>query len=162
MAAGAVDGRIADRQAECEGERRDNSPQGEGNVVKWWDRFWGAVWIIGSLAVAYLTARWFATNAAPADLGGLRYGLIAFSGLFGLLVGALLLSIASIGIMSGVEALLARAGYPLERPKPTSSGLRIAQRSREGDEGPQDEPPDAAPTPAETAATPTFASSGHD
>ena len=44
-----------------------------GAVVKWWDWFWGAVWIIGSALVAYLTARWFAINAAPADLGVLRY-----------------------------------------------------------------------------------------
>jgi hypothetical protein len=96
----------------------------ECRVVKWWDWFWGAVWMVGSVAVAYLTARWFAENASPADLGGLRYGLIAFSGLFGLLVGAFVLSLTVIGITSGVEWLLARAGHPL-RP-PASSPLAIA------------------------------------
>src|SRR4051812_19297263 len=93
-------------------------------VVKWWDRFWGAVWMVGSAAAAYLTGRWFAENAAPADLGGLRYGLIVFSGLFGLLVGAFVLSLAVIGITSGVEWLLARAGHPL-RPL-AASPLAIA------------------------------------
>lgn len=89
-------------------------------MVKWWDWFWGAVWIIGSALTAYLTARWFAINAAPADLGVLRYGLVAFSGLFGLLLGAFVLSVAIIGITSGSEWLLARWGYPL-RPPPTES-----------------------------------------
>ena len=107
-------------------------------MIKWWDRFWGAVWMLGSLVVAYLTARWFATNAAPADLGGLRYGLIAFAGLFGLLVGALLLSIASIGIMTGVEALLARAGHPVRRPLPTGSDLHLARRTRDDGATPAD------------------------
>jgi hypothetical protein len=93
-------------------------------VVKWWDRFWGAVWMVGSAATAYLTGRWFAENAAPADLGGLRYGLIVFSGLFGLLVGAFVLSLAVIGITTGVEWLLARAGHPL-RPL-AASPLAIA------------------------------------
>lgn len=93
---------------------------GEGRVVvKWWDRFWGAVWMIGSLLIAYLTGRWFAVNASPADLGGLRYGLIVFSGLFGLLIGAFCLSIAVIGITSGIEYLLARWGYPLRPPQPS-------------------------------------------
>lgn len=85
-------------------------------MVKWWDRFWGAVWFIGSWAIAYWTARWFAMNASPADLGNLRYGLIAFSGLFGLLVGAFVTSLAVIGITSGIEALFARAGHPFQRP----------------------------------------------
>lgn len=97
-------------------------------MVKWWDRFWGAVWIIGSVATAYLTARWFAINASPADLGGLRYGLIAFSGLFGLLIGAFILSIATVGIMGGVEALLARAGRPVRRPPPADKEARVAGR----------------------------------
>lgn len=128
-------------------------------MVKWWDRFWSAVWFLGSLAIAYLTARWFATNAAPADLGGLRYGLIVFSGIFGLLIGALVISIVSIGIMTGVEALLARAGHPVQRPQPTSSGLRIAQRGRA--EEPQGAATDEAPTPTDDAA-PALAPSGHD
>ncbi len=85
-------------------------------MVKWWDWFWGAVWMIGSALTAYLTARWFAINAAPADLGVLRYGLVAFSGLFGLLIGAFCLSIAIIGITSGIEWLLARWGFPLRPP----------------------------------------------
>lgn len=97
-------------------------------MVKWWDRFWGAVWIVGSGVIAYLTARWFATNASPSDLGGLRYGLIAFSGLFGLLVGAFLLSLAIIGIMGGIEALLARAGRPVRRPVPADNGAGVAGR----------------------------------
>lgn len=88
-------------------------------LVKWWDRFWGAVWMVGSLLIAYLTGRWFAENAAPVDLGGLRYGLIVFSGLFGLLLGAFCLSLAVIGITSGIEYLFARAGYPLRPPQPT-------------------------------------------
>ena len=85
-------------------------------MVKWWDRFWSVAWFAGSAAIAYWTARWFAVNASPADLGGLRYGLIAFSGLFGLLVGAFLTSIAVSGITSGVESLFARAGHPFRRP----------------------------------------------
>ena len=88
-----------------------------GVLVKWWDRFWGAVWMVGSILIAYLTGRWFADNAAPLDLGGLRYGLIVFSGLFGLLVGAFCLSIVVIGITSGIEYLFARAGYPLRPPQ---------------------------------------------
>jgi hypothetical protein len=101
-------------------------------VVKWWDRFWGAVWMVGSVAAAYLTGRWFAENAAPADLGGLRYGLIVFSGLFGLLVGAFVLSIAVIGITTGVEWLFARAGHPLRPPAP--SPLAIVEESQVSDE----------------------------
>jgi hypothetical protein len=108
-------------------------------VVKWWDRFWGAAWMVGSAAVAYLTGRWFAENAAPADLGALRYGLIVFSALFGLLVGAFVLSLTVIGITTGIEWLFARAGHPM-RP-PAASPLAIA--------------PDL-PTPTETA-TPAVA-----
>jgi hypothetical protein len=85
-------------------------------VIKWWDWFWGAVWMIGSAFTAYLTGRWFAHNASPADLGALRYGLIAFSGLFGLLVGAFCLSIAIIGITTGIEWIFARLGYPMRPP----------------------------------------------
>jgi hypothetical protein len=85
-------------------------------VVKWWDRFWGAVWSIGSLAIAYFTGRWFAHNAAPADLGGLRYGLIAFAALFGWLVGAFCLSMLVIGITSGLERGFAKLGHPFVRP----------------------------------------------
>jgi hypothetical protein len=91
---------------------------GEGRLVaKWWDRFWGAAWMVGSVLIAYLTGRWIAVNSAPADLGSLRYGLIAFSSLFGLLVGAFCLSLAVIGITSGIEYLLARWGYPLRPPQ---------------------------------------------
>lgn len=87
-------------------------------VVKWWDRFWGAVWMLGSVWIAYQTARWFNAmeRAAPAELGVLRYGLLAFAFLFGLLVGAFLLSIAVIGLTTGCEWLLARLGKPLPRP----------------------------------------------
>lgn len=85
-------------------------------MVKWWDRFWGAVWSIGSLAIAYFTGRWFAHNAAPADLGGLRYGLIAFAALFGWLVGAFCLSMLVIGITSGLERGFAKLGHPFVRP----------------------------------------------
>jgi hypothetical protein len=93
---------------------------GEGwGVAKWWDRFWGAVWMVGSVLIAYATGKWMAANSAPADLGGLRYGLIAFSSLFGLLVGAFCLSLAVIGITTGIEYLLARAGFPLRPPQPS-------------------------------------------
>jgi hypothetical protein len=88
-------------------------------VAKWWDRFWGAVWMVGSVLIAYATGKWMAANSAPADLGGLRYGLIAFSSLFGLLVGAFCLSLAVIGITTGIEYLLARAGFPLRPPQPS-------------------------------------------
>jgi hypothetical protein len=87
-------------------------------VVKWWDRFWSAVWMIGSAVCAYVAGRWVAVNASPADLGGLRYGLIAFSGLFGLLVGAFCLSIAVIAVTTGLEWLFAKAGHPFHRPAP--------------------------------------------
>jgi hypothetical protein len=85
-------------------------------VVKWWERFWGLVWMVGTLAIAYVTARWMAANAAPLDLGSLRYGLIGTAGLFGLLLGALTVSLIVIGLMSLLERLLARAGYPLRPP----------------------------------------------
>lgn len=117
-------------------------------MVKWWDRLWGAVWIVGSIAAAYLTGRWFAQHAAPADLGALRYGLVAFSALFGLLVGALLLSIAVIGVTSGIEWLLKRAGYPL-RPEPIADPARA-------DDPAADEPA------AEPVAAPTLQAPGHD
>ena len=113
-------------------------------MVKWWDRFWGMVWFVGSAASAYWTARWFAVNASPADLGGLRYGLIAFSGLFGLLVGAFLTSIAVIGITSGIEARSARAGYPFLRP-PLEEPVFIAPEGQEPPEG----APATKPTPSE-------------
>jgi hypothetical protein len=103
-------------------------------VVKWWDRFWGAAWMVGSAGAAYLTARWFAINATPSDLGGLRYGLIVFSGLFGLLVGAFCLSILVIGITTGVERLLARAGYPLRPPILPEEAGATAVREDEGDD----------------------------
>ena len=119
-------------------------------MVRWGDRFWGAAWMVGSAAVAYLTARWFAENAAPADLGGLRYGLIVFSGLFGLLVGAFVLSIAVIGITTGVEWLLARAGHPL-RP-PAASPIAIAPEAPE---------PEAAPAAVSTPAEATDTAPAH-
>ena len=84
--------------------------------VKWWDRLWGAVWVLGSLWVAYATARWFALNASPPDLGPLRYALVAFAFVFGLLIGMALLSLAIIGVTVGLERLFARLGYPMPRP----------------------------------------------
>ena len=127
---------------------------GEGGVVvKWWDRFWGAVWMVGSVLIAYLTGRWFAANAAPADLGGLRYGLIASSGLFGLLVGAFCLSLAIIGITSGIEYLLARWGHPLRPPQPTIFAIES--------EGPSAAAPADAPAEvADIAAEPRAESPG--
>lgn len=85
-------------------------------MVKWWERFWGAVWMVGTVAIAYAAARWMAANAAPLDLGTLRYGLIATAGLFGLLLGALTVSLIVIGLMSGLERVAARLGYPLRDP----------------------------------------------
>ena len=85
--------------------------------VRWWDRLWGAVWVLGSLWAAYQTARWFALNAAPADLGPLRYALVAFAFLFGLLIGMALLSLAIIGVTVGLERLFARLGHPMRRPE---------------------------------------------
>lgn len=116
-------------------------------MVKWWDRFWGAAWMVGSAAVAYLTARWFAENASPADLGGLRYGLIVFSGLFGLLIGAFVLSIAVIGITTGVEWLLARAGFPLRPPAPSPLAI-VSETSVPIEPLPPDEADDTVPTKA--------------
>jgi hypothetical protein len=118
-------------------------------VAKWWDRFWGAVWMVGSALSAYLTGRWFAANAAPADLGGLRYGLIVFSGLFGLLVGAFCLSLAVIGITTGIEYLLARAGFPLRPPQPSIVAIGPAPDTAEGT---QDVAPEIAPATAEPRA----------
>jgi hypothetical protein len=115
-------------------------------VAKWWDRFWGAVWMIGSVLIAYLTGRWIAANSAPADLGSLRYGLIAFSSLFGLLVGAFCLSLAIIGVTSGVEYLLARWGYPLRPPQ--ASFLAIDPESPVAEAAP-DAPAEAAEFAAE-------------
>lgn len=88
-------------------------------MAKWWDRFWGAVWVVGSVLIAYATGRWMAANSAPADLGSLRYPLIAVSSLFGLLVGSFCLSLAVIGVTTGIEYLLARAGFPLRPPQPS-------------------------------------------
>jgi hypothetical protein len=113
-------------------------------VVKWWDRFWSVIWFVGSGLAAYWTARWFAVNASPADLGGLRYGLIAFSGLFGLLIGAFLTSIAVIGLTSGIEALFARAGHPFRRP-PLEGPTFVAPEAQESPES----TPAAALTPSE-------------
>jgi hypothetical protein len=96
--------------------------------------------MVGSVLIAYLTGRWIAENSAPADLGGLRYGLIAFSGLFGLLVGAFCVSLAVIGITTGIEYLLARAGYPLRPPQPTIVAI-----------GPDEPAPDAPDAPVDAA-----------
>lgn len=97
-------------------------------MVKWWDRFWGALWAIGSAYIAFRTARWFATNASPADLGPLRYGLIVFAFLFGLLLGMAVLSLLTIGIMVVLERLAGALGHPFNRPVPATSGLLIAPR----------------------------------
>lgn len=85
-------------------------------MVKWWDRFWGAVWIGGSLAIAYLTARWLAVDVELPDYGPWRYVLVAFAFLFGLLLGMFGLSVAVIAITTALERLLARLGRPLRRP----------------------------------------------
>lgn len=109
---------------------------GEGWVVaKWWDRFWGAVWVVGSVLIAYATGRWMAANSAPADLGSLRYPLIAVSSLFGLLVGSFCLSLAVIGVTTGIEYLLARAGFPLRPPQP--SILAIGPYPERSEESPE-------------------------
>jgi hypothetical protein len=89
-------------------------------VVKWWDRFWGAVWVAGSAWIGYETARWFALNATPADLGPLRYALVAFAFIFGLLLGMAGLSLAIIGATVGLERLSAALGHPLQRPAPSA------------------------------------------
>lgn len=101
---------------------------GVSRVVKWWDRFWGALWAIGSAYIAFKTARWFATNASPADLGPLRYGLIGFAFLFGLLLGMAVLSLLTIGIMVALERLASALGHPFNRPMPADSGLLIAPK----------------------------------
>ena len=82
-------------------------------MVKWWERFWGLVWMIGTVAIAYAAGRWMAANAAPLDLGSLRYGLIGAAALFGLLLGALTVSLIVIGLMSLLERGFARLGYNL-------------------------------------------------
>ena len=95
--------------------------------VKWWDRFWGAVWVLGSAGVAYWTARWFALNAARPGLGPLRYGLVAFAFLFGLLVGMALLSLAIIGLTVVLERLFARLGVPVVRPGRPAAQAEVAR-----------------------------------
>lgn len=108
-------------------------------MVKWWDRGWGALWVVGSAIIAFKTARWFAVNASPADLGPLRYGLIVFAFLFGMLVGMAVLSLAIIGVMVAFERLFAAIGRPLKRPALADSGLRIAAaRGGSGDRRPED------------------------
>lgn len=97
-------------------------------MVKWWDRFWGALWAVGSAYIAFKTARWFATNASPADLGPLRYGLIVFAFLFGLLLGMAALSLFTIGCMVVLERLAGALGRPFNRPVPATSGLSIAPK----------------------------------
>lgn len=112
-------------------------------MVKWWDRFWGALWAIGSAYIAFKTARWFATNASPADLGPLRYGLIAFAFLFGLLLGMAVLSLLTIGIMVALERLASALGHPFNRPEPSTSDLLIAPKR----EAPEDRQPSVAGVP---------------
>ncbi|HET8632158.1 MAG TPA: hypothetical protein VFL91_32430 [Thermomicrobiales bacterium] len=91
-------------------------------VAKWWDRFWGAVWTIGSLFAAFKTAQWFAHNAAPSDLGALRYPLLVFAFLFGLLVAMAILSAVIIGVTIGLERLFAALGLPLRQLQPLFPG----------------------------------------
>lgn len=104
-------------------------------MVKWWDRFWGLVWIAGSIWIAYLTARWISDleRAAPADLGGLRYGLIGSAFIFGLLVGALLLSLLVIGFTTGLEWVAAKLGRPFDRPARATDDLQSTERRGSGD-----------------------------
>ncbi|HEX5505889.1 MAG TPA: hypothetical protein VFW96_24945 [Thermomicrobiales bacterium] len=91
-------------------------------MAKWWDRFWGAVWTIGSFVVAYETARWFALHASPPYLGALRYPLLVFAFLFGLLVGMAVLSAVIIGVTMGLERLFAALGLPLRQLQPLHPG----------------------------------------
>lgn len=91
-------------------------------MAKWWDRFWGAVWTIGSVVVAYGTARWFALHASPSNLGALRYPLLVFAFLFGLLVGMAALSAVIIGVTMGLERLFAALGLPLRQLQPLHPG----------------------------------------
>ena len=109
-------------------------------MVRWWDRFWGAVWVVGSAWIGYETARWFALNATPSDLGPLRYALVAFAFIFGLLLGMVGLSLAIIGATVGLERLFATLGHPLQRPAPQAPA-------------PEHGPPADAPTAEVTSST---------
>ena len=102
-------------------------------MVKWWDRLWGAVWVVGSAWIAYRVAAWFAAQAAPADLGVVRYGLIALAFFFGLLTGQFGLSVAIIAVTAGVERLCARLGRPL---RPHTMELPTAPEAAVGIRGP--------------------------
>lgn len=121
-------------------------------MVKWWDRFWGALWALGSAYIAFETARWFATNASPADLGPLRYGLIVFAFLFGLLLGMAVLSLLTIGIMVVLERLAGALGHPFNRPVSATSGLLIAPRRAAAEDAQAHQPSvvEARPAPSDT------------
>ncbi len=89
-------------------------------MVKWWDRFWGAVWFVGSVAIAYLATRYVIHNATPAYLGVAgRYTLVAFAFLTAMLIGMAVLSLVVLGAITGFERLFARLGRPLRRPVPS-------------------------------------------
>lgn len=121
---------------------RQQGGPGETRLARWWDRFWGGLWVAGSLWIAYQTARWFAANASPAALGPLRYGLIVFAFLFGLLVGMAVLSLAIIAVTVALEWLLSKLGHPLRPPAPDERAAPEAG-SAEGD-APSLQPPGPA------------------
>ena len=60
---------------------------------------------------------------------------------------------ATIGIMSAVEGLLARAGRPVRRPEPANGGLRLRK---------PDQPTEAARDGDDEEAASALAPSGHD
>lgn len=95
-------------------------------MLKWWERFWAALWFAGSALVAYLTAQWWAEHAMPSNLGYQRYGLLVFAGLLGWLVGALLFSIAIVLLMTVLEFILARFGLRLRPPAPPPAEAEAA------------------------------------
>lgn len=123
-------------------------------MAKWWDRFWGAVWTIGSVVVAYETARWFSLHASPSNLGALRYPLLVFAFLFGLLVGMAALSAVIIGVTMGLERLFAALGLPLRQLQPLHPGrpgqvVEPAQPEREAAEVAPPAPALVEPRPGE-------------
>jgi hypothetical protein len=118
-------------------------------VAKWWDRFWGAVWTIGSFFAAFKTAQWFAHNAAPSNLGALRYPLLVFAFLFGLLVAMAILSAVIIGVTIGLERLFAALGLPLRQLRPLVPGKPDQAAQPEQDE--RDEPAATEAAPAAPA-----------
>ena len=121
---------------------RPGSPSGwaelteESRVVKWWDRFWGVVWFVGSVWIGYLAARYVLLNATPAYLGAFgRYTLIAFAFLTAMLIGMAILSLAVMGVTIGLERLFVRLGRPLRRPAPAPAPPAAGRTSG------SDEPP---------------------